>query len=136
MGYYPLSGIGIRPKNQVSFWILYLVHNDIQYFPISSIFLSSIFRYPVSGRISYKVRLKTLWLLIGCYNYSSHPILLLSSRDMYRRKHSALLHLCQYVFPHVKPPWQLPNHFHLWLRVSGNALPNHLSSVPTLPVFR
>ena len=38
---------------------------------------------------------------------------------MYRCKHSALLHLCQYVFPHIKPPWQPPNHFHLLLRVSG-----------------
>ena len=38
---------------------------------------------------------------------------------MYRREHSALLHLCHYVFPHVKPPWQPPNHFHLLLRVSG-----------------
>ena len=39
---------------------------------------------------------------------------------MYRHEHSpALLHLCQYVFPHVKPPWQPPNHSHLLLRVSG-----------------
>ena len=38
---------------------------------------------------------------------------------MYRHEHSALLHLCQYVFSHVKPPWQPPNHFHLLLRVSG-----------------
>ena len=30
-----------------------------------------------------------------------------------------VLHLCQYVFPHVKPPWQPPNHSHLLLRVSG-----------------
>ena len=30
-----------------------------------------------------------------------------------------LINLCQYVFPHVKPPWQPPNHFHLLLRVSG-----------------
>ena len=57
-------------------------------------------------------------LLAGCYNFSSHPILHLSSHDMYRREHSAL-HLCQYVFPHVKPPWQPPNHLHLLLWVSG-----------------
>ena len=63
--------------------------------------------------------LKSLQWLTGCYNFSSHPILLLSSRDMYRHKHSTLLHLCQYVFPHVKPPWQPPNHSHLLLRVSG-----------------
>ena len=63
--------------------------------------------------------LKSLQLLTGCYNFSRYPILLLSSRDMYRREHSDLLHLCQYVFPHVKPPWQPPNHSHLLLRVSG-----------------
>ena len=55
--------------------------------------------------------------------YSRHFILLLSSRDMFQREHSALLHLCQYVFPHVKPPWQSPNHFHLLLRVSGMHCP-------------
>ena len=59
MGYYPLSGIRIGPKNQVSFWILYLVHNDIQYFPISFFFpISSIFRYPffpISSIFQYPV---------------------------------------------------------------------------------
>ena len=38
---------------------------------------------------------------------------------MVRVWRSALLHLCQYVFPHVKPRWQPPNHSHLLLRVSG-----------------
>ena len=38
---------------------------------------------------------------------------------MYRREHSALLQLCQYVFLHVKPPSQPPNHFHLLLQISG-----------------
>ena len=41
---------------------------------------------------------------------------------MYWHDHSALLHLfhlCQYVFPHVKSPWQPPNQSHLLLRVSG-----------------
>ena len=78
--------------------------------------LSDLHWLPVRHRISFK---KSLRLLTGCYNFSSYPILLLSSRDMYRREHSALLHLCQYVFPHVKPPWKPPNHFHLLLRVSG-----------------
>ena len=66
-----------------------------------------------------ELALKSLRLRTGCYNFSSHPILLFSSRDMYWREHSTLSHLCQYVFPHVKPPWQSPNHFHLLLRVSG-----------------
>ena len=73
----------------------------------------------IGFRFATELALKSLRLLTGCYNFSSHPISLLSSRDMYRREHSALLHLCQYVFPHVKPPWQSPNHSHLLLRVSG-----------------
>ena len=38
---------------------------------------------------------------------------------MNQREHSALFRLCQYVFPHVKPPWQPPNCFHLFLQISG-----------------
>ena len=94
--------------------------------------LSDLHWLPVRHRISFK----SLRLPTGCYNFSSHPILLLSSRDMYRCEHSAPLHLCQYVFPCVKPPWQPPNHFHLFLPGIWNARPNHLSSIPTLPVFR
>ena len=63
--------------------------------------------------------LKLLRLLSECSNFSSHSILHLSSQDMYRREHSALLRLCQYVFPYVKPPWQPPNHFHLLLQIFG-----------------
>ena len=76
----------------------------------------------ISFRFATELVLKLLQLLLGCYNFSSHPndpILHLSSRDMYPRKHSALLHLCQYVLPHVKPPWQPPNHFHLLFQISG-----------------
>ena len=87
-------------------------------------------------RFATELALISLRLLTGCYNLSSHPILLLSSRDMYRREHSALLHLCQYVFPHVKPPWQPPKSFSSVASGIWNALPNHLSSAPTLPVFR
>ena len=58
-------------------------------------------------------------LLSECSNLSSHPIFHLSSQDMCRREHSALLRLSQYAFLHVKPPWQLPNHFHLLLQVFG-----------------
>ena len=58
-------------------------------------------------------------LLSECSSLSSHPIFHLSSQDMCRREHSALLRLSQYAFLHVKPPWQLPNHFHLLLQVFG-----------------
>ena len=73
----------------------------------------------IGFRFTTELALKSLRLLTECYNFSSHPILLLSSHDMYRREHPALLRICQYVFPHVKPPWQPPNHFHLLLRVFG-----------------
>ena len=43
----------------------------------------------------------------------------LSSQNMYQREHSALLRLCQCVFPHVKPSWQPPSRFHLLLQISG-----------------
>ena len=69
---------------------------------------------PVCHRISFKIATATFRVL----QFSSHPILHLSSHNMYRHKHSTLLHLCRYVFSHVKPPWQPPNYFHLLLRVS------------------
>ena len=56
-------------------------------------------------------------LLLECSNLSSHPTFYLSSQDMCRREHSALLRLSQYAFLHIKPPWQLPNHFHLLLKI-------------------
>ena len=62
---------------------------------------------------------KLLRLLSRCSNLSSHPTFHLSSQDMYRRDHSALLPVSQYVFLHVKPPWQLPNHSPLLLQISG-----------------
>ena len=58
---------------------------------------------------------------------------------MYRHEHSALLQLCQSVIPHVKPPLQPPNHFHLLLQISGmhcQIICPHLSSIPTLAGFR
>ena len=33
--------------------------------------------------------------------------------------YTTLLHLSQYAFLHVKPPWQPPNHFHLLLQIFG-----------------
>ena len=73
----------------------------------------------IGFRFTTELALKLLRLLSECSNFSSHPFLHLSSQSMYRRKHSALLQLCQYVFPHVKPPSQPPNHFHLLLQISG-----------------
>ena len=58
-------------------------------------------------------------LLSECSSLSNHPIFHLSSQDMYRHEHSALLRLSHYAFLHVKPPWQLPNHFHMLLQVFG-----------------
>ena len=47
---------------------------------------------------------------LSCF---THP------QNIYRCEHSALLLPCQYVFSHIKPPWQLQNHFHLLLQTSG-----------------
>ena len=86
--------------------------------------LSDLHWLPVRHRISFKLPR----LLSECSNLSSHPILLLSSQDICRREHSALFRLSQYAFLHVKPPWQLPNHFHLLLQIFGmNCQTNCLS---------
>ena len=66
-----------------------------------------------------ELALKSLRLLSGCSNFSSQLIWHLSFQNMYRREHSALLQFCLYVFPHVKPPSQPPNLFHLLLQISG-----------------
>ena len=58
-------------------------------------------------------------LLSECSSLSSHPIFHLSSQDMCQHEHSALLRLSHYAFLHAKPPWQLPNHFHLLFQVLG-----------------
>ena len=92
--------------------------------------------YLLTYLLATELALKSLRLLPECSNLSSHPIFHLSFQNMYRPDHSALLRLSQYAFLHVKPPLQLPNHFHLLLSNIWDALPNHLSSIPTLPVFR
>ena len=46
------------------------------------------------------------------------------------------LHLCQYVFPHVITTMAASKSFSSVASGIWNALPNHLSSIPTLPVFR
>ena len=86
---------------------------------LSSITANLFFRICIGFRKATELVSKLPRLLTGCYNFSSHPILLISSRDMYRREHSALPHLFQYVFPHVKPLWQPTNHSHLLLWIPG-----------------
>ena len=73
----------------------------------------------IGFRFATELALKLLRLLSGYSNFSSQPILHLSSQSMYRREHSALLQFCLYVFPNVKPPSLPPNHFHLLLQISG-----------------
>ena len=114
--------------------------SGIQYLPFCTILTSNLFRILllewshknlgsatshlsflicIGFRFATELASKLLRLLSECSNFSSHPIFHLSSQDMYRLEHSALLRLCQYVFLHVKPPWQPPNHFHLLLQISG-----------------
>ena len=69
------------------------------------------------------------------YSFSSHPILLHSSNVMYLREHFAPLHHCQYVFLDVIHH----GYFKIVSSVASNiwnALPIHLSYIPTLPAFR
>ena len=73
----------------------------------------------IGFRFATELALKSLRLLSGYSNFSSQPIWHLSSQNMYRHEHSALLQFCLYVFPHVKPPSQPPNLFHLLLQTSG-----------------
>ena len=77
------------------------------------------FRICIGFRFATELVLKLLRLLSECSNLSSHPTFHLSSQDMYRHDHSALLRVSQYAFLKVKPPLQLPNHFHLLLRIFG-----------------
>ena len=81
---------------------------------LSSVASHLFFLICIGFRFATELVLKLLQLLLRCSNF-----LHLSSQDMNRREHSALLRLCQYVFLHVKPPWQPPNHFHLLLQISG-----------------
>ena len=81
---------------------------------------------------------KLLLLLLKCYSFSSHSILLHSSHVMYQREHSAPLHHCQFCVT-VPPRKTTMATSKLFLSVASNiwnALPNHLSSIPTLPAFR
>ena len=73
----------------------------------------------IGFRFATELALKLLRLLSEYSNFSSQPILHLSSQSMYGREHSALLQFCLYVLPHLKPPSQPPNHFHLLLQISG-----------------
>ena len=59
-----------------------------------------------------------LWLMCHATYWNTIPQLLNAVCTVWR-EHSTLLRLCQYVFPHVKPPWQPPSRFHLLLQISG-----------------
>ena len=78
--------------------------------------LSDLHWLPVRHRITFKNRYAYFW---DTPIFCSQPILHLSSQNMYRHEHSALLQFCLYPFPHVKPPSQPPNLFHLLLQISG-----------------
>ena len=82
--------------------------------------------------------LKLVRLLPDCSNFSSgcHPILYLLSQSIYRCEHSALFQLCQYVFLHVKTTIATSKSFSFVASNIWNSMPNHLSSIPTLPAFR
>ena len=91
--------------------------------------LSDLHWLPVRHRISFSILPR---LLSECSNLSSHPIFHLSSHDMCRREHSALLFVfLKYAFLHVNPP-NLPasKSFSSIASNIWNALPNHLSSIP------
>ena len=75
-------------------------------------------------------------LLSECSSLSNHPIFHLSSQDMYRHEHSALLRLSHYAFLLVKTTMATSKSFSSVAPSIWNSLPNHLSSIPTLPVFR
>ena len=91
----------------------------------------------IGFRFATELALKSLRLLTGCSNFSSHPILLLSFRDMYRREHSARLRTSLSIcVPTRKTTMAASKSFSSVASGIWNALPNHLSSVPTLPVFR
>ena len=87
------------------------------------------FRICIGFRFATELALKLLRLLSKCSNFSSHPILHRSSQDMYRREHSALLRLSQYLFP-CKVTMAASKSV---ASNTCNALPNHLSSIPSLP---
>ena len=77
--------------------------------------LSDLHWLPVRHRISFKIATVTYRVL-----QFQQPSYLASLIPRYVPARALrFLHLCQYVFPHVKPPWQPPNHSHLLLRVSG-----------------
>ena len=89
-------------------------------------------RLPVCHRISFKIATVTFRVL-----QFQQPSYLTSLIPRYvPTRAPVLLHLCQYVFPHVKPPWQTSKSLSSVASGIWNALPNHLLSIPTLPAFR
>ena len=89
------------------------------------------FRICIGFRSATELVSKLPRLISECSNLSSHPIFHLSSQqDMCRREHSALLCLS------LKTTMAASKSFSSVASNIWNALPNHLSSIPTLPVFR
>ena len=83
----------------------------------------------IGFQFTTELALKLLRLLSGYSNFSSQPILHLSSQSMYRREHSALLQFCKTTIAASKSFSSLASN--IW-----NSLLNHLSSIPALPAFR
>ena len=86
-------------------------------------------------RFTTELALKLLRLLSGCSNFSSHPILHLSSRYVPTRalRSSSSLSIC---VPPRKTTMATSKSFSSVASNIWNALPNHLSSIPTLPALR
>ena len=73
--------------------------------------LSDLHWLPFRHRISFKIA--TITFKVLQFQQPSYPASLIPKYVPARALH------CQYVFPHVKPPWQTLNRFHLLLQTSG-----------------
>ena len=71
--------------------------------------LSELHWLPVRHRISFKIA--TVTFRVFQFQQPSYLSSLIPS--------TPLFFVFQYAFPHVKPPWQPPNHFHLLLQIFG-----------------
>ena len=89
---------------------------------------------PVRHRISFK--LATIAFNMQQYQQPSYLASLIPRDVLPSRALRSSPSLSIFV-PYVEPPWQLQNRFHLLIASNiWNALPNHLSSIPTLSAFR
>ena len=110
---------GTSVSNLTRFSVSRILLLELSHKNLGSATLRLFSRICIGFRFATELVSKLPRLLSECSSLSSHTIFHLSSQDMCRREHSALLRLSQYAFLHVKPPWQLPNHFHLLLQVFG-----------------